>query len=86
MGPTGLCLILFIARVSYAMPNNRIKTKGALQSRKQSVTGAQVHPNSRRAKQLQRVELRTKKLEVQSRVRRSNEVSRGEKRVYFMIA
>lgn len=50
----------------------------ALQSRKGSVTGAKLHPNSRRAKQLQRVELRTKKLDVQTKVQRSGEIRRGE--------
>lgn len=52
----------------------------ALQSRKGSVTGAKLHPNSRRAKQLQRVELRTKKLDVQTKVQRSGEIRRGELR------
>lgn len=50
----------------------------ALQSKKGSVTGAKLHPNSRRAKQLQRIELRSRKLDVQSKVRRSNEIGRSE--------
>lgn len=49
----------------------------SLQSKKGSVTGSKLHPNSRRAKQLQRVELRTKKLDVQTKVQRSTEVRKG---------
>lgn len=60
------------------MPNNRIKTIKALQSRKSNVTGHKIHPNSRRAKQLQRVELRTKKLVIQKKVQRNGENTRGE--------
>jgi translation machinery-associated protein 16 len=49
----------------------------ALQSRKSNVTGHKLHPNSRRAKQLQRVELRTKKLNLQGKVQRTTEIKRG---------
>lgn len=56
----------------------RIKTMKALQSRKSNVNGHKLHPNSRRAKQLQRVELRTKKLDLQGKVQRVNEIKRGE--------
>ncbi|GAA6063807.1 hypothetical protein JCM10212_001638 [Sporobolomyces blumeae] len=71
---------------STPMPNNRVKTGKALQSKKGKVNGKQIHPNSRRAKQLQRVELRTKKLELQSRVRRSNEIERVDRHLYFVHA
>lgn len=50
----------------------------ALQSRKSNVTGHKLHPNSRRAKQLQRVELRTRKLDLQGKVQRTGEIKRGE--------
>jgi translation machinery-associated protein 16 len=60
------------------MPGNRIKTMKALQSRKSNVTGHKLHPNSRRAKQLQRVELRIKKLDLQGKVQRTTEIKRGE--------
>lgn len=50
----------------------------ALQSRKSNVTGHKLHPNSRRAKQLQRVELRIKKLDLQGKVQRTTEIKRGE--------
>lgn len=73
----------------YDRPNNRVKTSSALQGKKGKVGGKQIHPNSRRAKQLQRVELRSKKLEVQGRVQRSLEIQRGEPtlhpRVLFFI-
>jgi hypothetical protein len=59
------------------MPNNRVKTIKALQSKKTKIATGQVHPNSRRAKQLQRVVLRATKLEHEAKVRRSNEVDRG---------
>lgn len=59
------------------MPNNKVKTTKALQSKKTKIASAGVHPNSRRAKQLQRVELRTKKLEVNGKVRRVQEVHEG---------
>lgn len=59
------------------MPNNRVKTLKALQSKKTKIASGQVHPNSRRAKQLQRVVLRATKLEHEAKVRRSNEVDRG---------
>ncbi|SCV68499.1 BQ2448_620 [Microbotryum intermedium] len=60
------------------MPGNRIKTMKALQSRKSNITGHKIHPNSRRAKQLQRVELRARKLEVQGKVQRVTEAKKGE--------
>lgn len=50
---------------------------GALQGKKAGVRGKVIHPNSRRAKQLQRVELRTKKLVVQKKVQRNGENARG---------
>lgn len=59
------------------MPNNKVKTTKALQSKKTKIASRGVHPNSRRAKQLQRVELRTKKLEVHGKVRRVQEVHEG---------
>ncbi|GAA5933898.1 hypothetical protein JCM1841_003110 [Sporobolomyces salmonicolor] len=68
------------------MPNNRVKTAKALQSKKSKVAGKQIHPNSRRAKQLQRVELRSKKLEVQRRVFRAAEVERIDRHLYFIHA
>ncbi|GAA5849858.1 hypothetical protein JCM5353_001720 [Sporobolomyces roseus] len=67
-------------------PNNRVKTSSALQGKKGKVGGKQIHPNSRRAKQLQRVELRSKKLEVQGRVQRSLEVQRVDRHLYFVHA
>ncbi|CEQ38568.1 SPOSA6832_00022, partial [Sporobolomyces salmonicolor] len=67
-------------------PNNRVKTAKALQSKKSKVAGKQIHPNSRRAKQLQRVELRSKKLEVQRRVFRAAEVERIDRHLYFIHA
>ncbi|GAA5899152.1 Tma16p [Sporobolomyces salmoneus] len=70
----------------FSRPNNRVKTAGALQGKKGKVGGKQIHPNSRRAKQLQRVELRSKKLEVQSRVQRSLEVQRVDRHLYFVHA
>ena len=66
------------AHYPLAMPGNKVQTLKKLQSRKSGITGGQIHPNSRRAKQLQRIELRTKKLEVKSKVRRSNEIGRSE--------
>ncbi|GAA5949772.1 hypothetical protein JCM3765_007683 [Sporobolomyces pararoseus] len=68
------------------MPNNRVKTSSALQGKKGKVGGKQIHPNSRRAKQLQRVELRSKKLEVQGRVQRSLEIQRVDRHLYFVHA
>ncbi|GAA5886047.1 hypothetical protein JCM16303_003845 [Sporobolomyces ruberrimus] len=65
-------------------PNNRVKTSSALQGKKGKVGGKQIHPNSRRAKQLQRVELRSKKLEVQGRVQRSLEIQRVDRHLYFV--
>ncbi|GAA5847809.1 hypothetical protein JCM3766R1_003210 [Sporobolomyces carnicolor] len=67
-------------------PNNRVKTSSALQGKKGKVGGKQIHPNSRRAKQLQRVELRSKKLEVQAKVQRSLEVQRVDRHLYFVHA
>lgn len=55
------------------MPNNKVKTGKGMQGKKKGA-GGHIHPNSRRAKQLQRVELRAVKLDVQSRVRRSDEI------------
>lgn len=63
-----------------AMPNNRVKTLKAVQGKKTKVASGQVHPNSRRAKQLQRVELRAKKLEHDAKVRRVAEVHESESR------
>ncbi|GJN92021.1 hypothetical protein Rhopal_005049-T1 [Rhodotorula paludigena] len=68
------------------MPNNRVKTTKALQSKKTKIAQGQVHPNSRRAKQLQRVELRAKKLELNSKVRRAHEVSEIDRHLYFVHA
>ncbi|KAL8279128.1 hypothetical protein RQP46_008384 [Phenoliferia psychrophenolica] len=68
------------------MPGNKVQTLKKLQSRKGAITGGQVHPNSRRAKQLQRIELRTKKLDVKSKVRRSTEIGRVDRQVYFVHA
>jgi hypothetical protein len=56
------------------MPNNKVKTGKGMQGKKKGA-GGHIHPNSRRAKQLQRVELRSQKLDVQSRVRRSDEIA-----------
>ena len=67
----------FLLNSHHKMPNNRVKTIKALQSKKTKVASGQVHPNSRRAKQLQRVVLRATKLEHEAKVRRSNEVDRG---------
>ncbi|GAA5878933.1 hypothetical protein JCM1840_000845 [Sporobolomyces johnsonii] len=61
-------------------------TSKALQSKKSKVAGKQIHPNSRRAKQLQRVELRSKKLEVQRKVFRAAEVERIDRHLYFIHA
>ncbi|KDE09797.1 hypothetical protein MVLG_00196 [Microbotryum lychnidis-dioicae p1A1 Lamole] len=66
------------------MPGNRIKTMKALQSRKSNINGHKIHPNSRRAKQLQRVELRTRKLEVQGKVQRVTEVKRVDRHLWFV--
>ncbi|GAA5981063.1 hypothetical protein JCM10908_003970 [Rhodotorula pacifica] len=68
------------------MPNNRVKTLKALQSKKTKVASGQVHPNSRRAKQLQRVVLRATKLEHEAKVRRSNEVDRIDRHLFFVHA
>ncbi|TNY23807.1 hypothetical protein DMC30DRAFT_280633 [Rhodotorula diobovata] len=68
------------------MPNNKVKTTKALQSKKTKIASAGVHPNSRRAKQLQRVELRTKKLEVNGKVRRVQEVHEVDRLLYFVHA
>ncbi|KAK4704854.1 translation machinery-associated protein 16, partial [Phenoliferia sp. Uapishka_3] len=68
------------------MPGNKVQTLKKLQSRKGAVTGGHVHPNSRRAKQLQRIELRTKKLEVKSKVRRSTEIGKGMLYVFLSSA
>ncbi|GAA5883599.1 hypothetical protein JCM3774_002106 [Rhodotorula dairenensis] len=68
------------------MPNNRVKTLKALQSKKTKVASGQVHPNSRRAKQLQRVVLRATKLEHEAKVRRSNEVDRVDRHLFFVHA
>ncbi|BGP36279.1 translation machinery-associated protein 16 [Rhodotorula kratochvilovae] len=68
------------------MPNNKVKTAGALQGKKSKVAHGGIHPNSRRAKQLQRVELRTKKLEVNGRVRRAQEVHEVDRLLYFVHA
>lgn len=57
---------------------NRVKTIKALQSKKGAINGSKLHPNSRRAKQIQRVELRTRKLDIQKKVQRSTEVGRSE--------
>lgn len=57
----------------------------ALQSRKSNVTGHKLHPNSRRAKQLQRVELRTKKLDLQGKVQRTAEIKRGQSLGLFSL-
>ncbi|GAA6010254.1 hypothetical protein JCM10207_005688 [Rhodosporidiobolus poonsookiae] len=67
------------------MPNNKVKTAKSLQGKKSGAAG-HVHPNSRRAKQLQRVELRAKKLEVQGRVRRAAEVEKIDRHLYFVHA
>ncbi|GAA5858271.1 hypothetical protein JCM8547_004628 [Rhodosporidiobolus lusitaniae] len=67
------------------MPNNKVKTNKGMQGKKKSA-GGHIHPNSRRAKQLQRVELRTKKLEVQGKVRRAGEVERIDQHLYFIHA
>ncbi|GAA6046521.1 hypothetical protein JCM3770_006190 [Rhodotorula araucariae] len=68
------------------MPNNKVKTAGALQGKKSKISSGGIHPNSRRAKQLQRVELRTKKLEVNGRVRRAQEVHEVDRLLYFVHA
>ncbi|KAK4050370.1 translation machinery-associated protein 16 [Microbotryomycetes sp. JL201] len=68
------------------MPGNRVKTLKALQSRKGGAASSKLHPNSRRAKQLQRVELRAHKLQVQGRVHRSGEVKRVDRLLYFVHA
>ncbi|KPV78030.1 uncharacterized protein RHOBADRAFT_50551 [Rhodotorula graminis WP1] len=68
------------------MPNNKVKTTKALQSKKTKIASRGVHPNSRRAKQLQRVELRTKKLEVHGKVRRVQEVHEVDRLLYFVHA
>ncbi|GAA5966099.1 hypothetical protein JCM8115_004932 [Rhodotorula mucilaginosa] len=68
------------------MPNNRVKTIKALQSKKTKIATGQVHPNSRRAKQLQRVVLRATKLEHEAKVRRSNEVDRVDRHLFFVHA
>ncbi|KAI5476915.1 hypothetical protein MNV49_007016 [Pseudohyphozyma bogoriensis] len=65
-------------------PGNKVITKKKLQSRKGATHGSKLHPNSRRAKQLQRVELREKKLDTQSKVRRSAEVGRIDRHIYFV--
>ncbi|GAA5975074.1 hypothetical protein JCM11641_000021 [Rhodosporidiobolus odoratus] len=67
------------------MPNNKVKTNKSLQGKKKSA-GGHIHPNSRRAKQLQRVELRARKLETQGRVRRALEVERVDRHLYFVHA
>ncbi|BGP28417.1 translation machinery-associated protein 16 [Rhodotorula toruloides] len=68
------------------MPNNRVKTLKAVQGKKTKVASGQVHPNSRRAKQLQRVELRAKKLEHDAKVRRVAEVHEMDRHLYFVHA
>ncbi|GEM12234.1 hypothetical protein Rt10032_c19g6251 [Rhodotorula toruloides] len=68
------------------MPNNRVKTLKAVQGKKTKVASGQVHPNSRRAKQLQRVELRSKKLEHDAKVRRVAEVHEMDRHLYFVHA
>ncbi|BGP12276.1 hypothetical protein JCM10213_000028 [Rhodosporidiobolus nylandii] len=67
------------------MPNNKVKTNKSLQGKKKAA-GGHVHPNSRRAKQLQRVELRAEKLAVQGKVRRAFEVGRVDRYLYFVHA
>lgn len=52
------------------MPNNKVKTLSALQGSKSKAAAKKLHPDSRRAKQFNRVELRTKKLEKRGRERR----------------
>ncbi|KAK4052223.1 translation machinery-associated protein 16 [Microbotryomycetes sp. JL221] len=66
------------------MSKHRVKTLKALQSRKSGTANSKLHPNSRRAKQLQRVELRQQKLKVQDRVHRSNEVKRVDRLLHFV--
>ncbi|KAM0793790.1 hypothetical protein ACM66B_001207 [Microbotryomycetes sp. NB124-2] len=68
------------------MPGNRVKTIKALQSRKGGAASSKLHPNSRRAKQLQRVELRAHKLQVQGKVHRSSEVKKVDRLLYFVHA
>ncbi|GAA5899105.1 hypothetical protein JCM6882_004618 [Rhodosporidiobolus microsporus] len=67
------------------MPNNKVKTGKSMQGKKKAA-GGHVHPNSRRAKQLQRVELRSKKLELHGKVRRAAEVERIDRHLYFVHA
>ncbi|EGF99639.1 uncharacterized protein MELLADRAFT_112551 [Melampsora larici-populina 98AG31] len=68
------------------MPNNRVKTTKALQSKKGKAALAQLHPHSRRAKQICRVALRTDKLSVAKRERKKHEVSRINRLVWFCYA
>ncbi|KAM0752983.1 hypothetical protein T439DRAFT_323599 [Meredithblackwellia eburnea MCA 4105] len=68
------------------MPGNKVHTLKKLQSRKGNISAGQVHPNSRRAKQLQRVQLRDKKLQLKNKVRRSTEISKVDRHVYFVQA
>ncbi|GAA6041637.1 hypothetical protein JCM8097_007785 [Rhodosporidiobolus ruineniae] len=67
------------------MPNNKVKTAKSLQGKKQGAN-KHIHPNSRRAKQLQRVDLREKKLELQQRVRRAGEVGEIDRHLFFVHA
>lgn len=68
------------------MPNNKVKTTKALQSKKGKAALAQLHPHSRRAKQICRVALRTEKLSGAKRERKKHEVSRVNRLVWFAYA
>ncbi|KAH9811360.1 hypothetical protein DFH28DRAFT_1131301 [Melampsora americana] len=68
------------------MPNNRVKTTKALQSKKGKAALAQLHPHSRRAKQICRVALRTEKLSEAKRERKRLEVSKVNRLVWFSYA
>ncbi|CAH7672074.1 hypothetical protein BY996DRAFT_6412878 [Phakopsora pachyrhizi] len=68
------------------MPNNRVKTSKALQSKKGKAALSKLHPHSRRAKQLTRVGLRCDKLSHEKKERRKIENSKVNRLLWFSLS
>jgi len=75
----------FFERCHEIMPNNRVKTKGALQGKKGASSKA-LHPNSRRAKQIIRIGLRSEKLAQGKKQKRRIEMDIVDRHLYFVYA
>ncbi|KAH8919460.1 hypothetical protein BT69DRAFT_1337269 [Atractiella rhizophila] len=66
------------------MPNNRVKTTKQLQSKKSGVATKKLHPESRRAKQVMRINLRTEKLAKAKKARREVEVGKVDRHIHII--